>query len=980
MDAKQNFSWVDFYTEFATKLLDYRGNRGLLIEKIQEGYKNIGIELPTLEQDGNLVDIDPFTVFALFNRGITDKNRIAIIQEFSTQFSVSAPLPTHFRGIPVVNNLKTAFYGFLPGRREHDIDNLWTLFSVALALADNESLENRDAFIAAYNLAIQQQQVKWNITMGLFWVRPYRFINLDSRNRWYLSSSDYMPEPIAQQMKQFLRQLPSGEDYLTIGDTIQATVQEGKEPDAIAQLSHRAWIISKEVNEEKRIYEEARDLYNMDANLNFSWIPFYTEFARKLLEYKENRDLLIEKIQQGYKNIGVELPTLEQDGNWVDIDPFTVFALFTRGITDENRIAIIQELSARFSVAAPLPTGFDGLAPVINTQSVFFLDKEKRGGSDIQNLWDVFESAFLLLRDDTQANRDAFTSLYRTVMAQGWVKRRLSLGLSWINPHFFLPVTYYTAHYLRTSEEVSVADKERFDQLEKSLSANSYLEYRDFCEELIASSRLRFKNFMELTFYSSLFFKRREKRKKQSTTLGDSKKDTIRYWLYTPSKWQECSGQGIMDIKDRGLGNLLEYASKEEIAKKIQELLRDDSSHKNHVLAAWQFAREIQPGDIILVKRGSKPGNTTILGRGVVTSEYRYDEIYDSTYAHIRDVDWTHKGEWPFLERLSPKELTEITSYPGQIQEIKDLLVGDMEDPDTLEVTEERDSSSIPYTPEEFLEEVYINSEQYTKIVEVLKRKKNIILQGAPGVGKTFAAKRLAYSIMGKKDKSRATLIQFHQSYSYEDFIMGYRPTESGGFSKKPGPFYEFCNRAADDNEHDYFFIIDEINRGNLSKIFGELFMLIEEDKRGERLQLLYSGERFTVPENVYIIGMMNTADRSLALLDYALRRRFAFIDLRPAFMSDGFKEYQNNLRSKLFDTLMGCIFQLNQAIQNDDSLGDGFVIGHSYFCNLDPESLSSQELSHIIEYEIIPLIKEYWFDNPLKVSEWSDTLRGALK
>ena len=262
-------------------------------------------------------------------------------------------------------------------------------------------------------------------------------------------------------------------------------------------------------------------------------------------------------------------------------------------------------------------------------------------------------------------------------------------------------------------------------------------------------------------------------------------------------------------------------------------------------------------------------------------------------------------------------------------------------------------------------------------LVNVLKVKKNIILQGAPGVGKTYAAKRLAYSIMGVKNIERVMMIQFHQSYSYEDFIMGFRPS-STGFELKKGPFYTFCKKAEVDSDNDYFFIIDEINRGNLSKIFGELFMLIENDKRGVELQLLYSDERFSVPKNVYVIGMMNTADRSLAMLDYALRRRFAFFELTPAFKSDGFIKYQEGLHNANLNNLIAQIEQLNVAIQNDESLGQGFKIGHSYFCN--STEVTDVWLNSIIDYEIVPLLNEYWFDETAKVRDWTQKLKGAIK
>lgn len=235
------------------------------------------------------------------------------------------------------------------------------------------------------------------------------------------------------------------------------------------------------------------------------------------------------------------------------------------------------------------------------------------------------------------------------------------------------------------------------------------------------------------------------------------------------------------------------------------------------------------------------------------------------------------------------------------------------------------------YTKTDFLKDVYMSEDKYDRLVSVMKRKKNMILQGAPGVGKTFAAERLAYSMLGKKDTSHVSLIQFHQNYSYEDFIMGYRPTENG-FALTPGVFYEFCQKAQQHPREDYFFLIDEINRGNMSKIFGELLMLIENSYRGKPVTLSSNGESFTVPKNLYVIGMMNTADRSLAMIDYALRRRFSFIELEPGFETEGFKAYQKGLGNEILDKLVAVVERLNEEIKNDSSLGKGFCIGHSYF------------------------------------------------
>ncbi len=290
--------------------------------------------------------------------------------------------------------------------------------------------------------------------------------------------------------------------------------------------------------------------------------------------------------------------------------------------------------------------------------------------------------------------------------------------------------------------------------------------------------------------------------------------------------------------------------------------------------------------------------------------------------------------------------------------------------------TDGNQNSIALYTKEDFLNEVYMAEENYNTLVGLLKNKKNLILQGAPGVGKTFAATRLAYSMMGEKDDSRIEFVQFHQNYSYEDFIMGYKPQDEG-FKLTNGIFYQFCMNAAEHPDKDYFFIIDEINRGNMSKIFGELLMLIEKDYRGTTVTLAYSRTAFSVPKNLYIIGMMNTADRSLAMIDYALRRRFSFYEMEPGFNSKGFKAYQASLKNETFNTLIEQIIDLNREINIDDSLGSGFRIGHSYFCG--QEECTEEWVKAVVYYDIIPMLQEYWFDDRQKVKRWENLLIGVF-
>lgn len=464
-------------------------------------------------------------------------------------------------------------------------------------------------------------------------------------------------------------------------------------------------------------------------------------------------------------------------------------------------------------------------------------------------------------------------------------------------------------------------------------------------------------------------------KKATGSALADEDVDTVRYWIYSPGdnacKWEDFYNAGVMSIGWGEIGDLSEYDSKDAMKEKLKEFYGQQYSHKMSAHATWQFANEMKPGDIVFVKKGMYK----LIGRGVVEGEYEYQSYTDDDeYSNSRRVNWTHNGEWEHPGQAVMKTLTDITPYTDYVEKLNALFTDDFsEDVDEVETT------YPSYDVNKFLEEVYMDKADYETLVGLIRTKKNVILQGAPGVGKTYAAKRLAYSMMGEKNQERVMLIQFHQSYTYEDFIEGFRPTSAGsGFEIKKGSFYNFCKKAGEDLDNEYFFIIDEINRGNLSKIFGELFMLIENDKRGNSLQLLYSDEKFNVPKNVYIIGMMNTADRSLALLDYALRRRFAFYTMNPGFNSDGFRNYKTKLSSDKINKLIACVESLNNIIASDDSLGEGFCIGHSYFCNI--ENVTDSALSNIVEYELVPLLKEYWFDEPTKVKDWSNNLRSAIK
>lgn len=444
--------------------------------------------------------------------------------------------------------------------------------------------------------------------------------------------------------------------------------------------------------------------------------------------------------------------------------------------------------------------------------------------------------------------------------------------------------------------------------------------------------------------------------------MGGGKIDGIRkpkHWVIgcdsDDEVWQEFRKKGIASIGWDFLGDLRQYEDREEMREKMVEEHGNESKFFNDTLCNWQFSREILPGDFIYVKKGRQ----RIIGYGEVVSGYFYDSDRPRHQSTL-GVKWlsTEELDLPSDRMVGTKTLTQIDDAKWLMEYLTSFYEKGEEPPKIDE-----------YTREDALADLFMSEEQFDSILKLLRRKKNIILQGPPGVGKTFVARRLAYALMGEKNKLRAPMIQFHQSYAYEDFIQGYRPDGKGGFELKDGTFFELCAEAREDSDRDYFLIIDEINRGNLSKIFGELMMLIEHDKRGPgfALQLTYSSGEFHVPPNLHLIGTMNTANRSLSMVDYALRRRFSFIDLKPEFGSGKFGDLLKGRGAT--DGLLGKVRArldaLNETITKDArNLGKGYCIGHSFFCPHGEVAADEAWYRDVVEFEIAPLLREYWMDD----------------
>ena len=696
----------------------------------------------------------------------------------------------------------------------------------------------------------------------------------------------------------------------------------------------------------------------------FTWVPIYQELAKELGRWESRQEELISFLETLRAEGHVITPLQDKDADGArfrlrEIDPFTFFGVFNRRITYDQRIAILRRIKQHFRLRSDLPEDLDGVPILTNMRSCFFPNQTSRDANDISRLWRVFQ---LALGESPLENKE-FLEAFDAALQVKQTNVNLTIALFWIRPDTFLSLDQSTREYLGIRLPTG------------GLSAKFYAEMVRLMSE-------EEKPFPEISL--SAWGAENERMR----VIAESKEAQYRawggisYWL-VGAYWDD---RDPADQTERFLEEgIWENGYKNRYINEVMSMRVNDRI----AIKSASTQRTGLPFDA----RNKTVSRMTIKAIGTVVANRNDGRTVEVEW----DPDFKEKT-WYFYTNRSTiwrLRLDENYRFREYAEKLKDFVWYDREQDydwflnhmlnasDTDQILSEFiEVSKAPYSIDDMIASgVFLSKEELEHIIERLQSKKAMILQGPPGVGKTFISRKLGYALMNELDNDRLEMVQFHQSYSYDDFVRGYRPVagKAGSFVLKNGIFYEFCQKATRDPDREYVFVIDEINRGNISQIFGELLMLIEPDKRGPEfaLPLAYRTEdepHFFVPPNLYLIGLMNVADRSLAMVDYAMRRRFVFITLKPQYDSPLFREWlvQRGMDPELVQFIVERMTRLNNEIREDPLLGENYELGHSFFLPKGDSfaGLDKSWYRRVVRTEIIPLLKEYWFDNPRRADE----------
>lgn len=765
--------------------------------------------------------------------------------------------------------------------------------------------------------------------------------------------------------------------YITIDFPWSDNPQESRNRDSLPtglQSTLKALGITvREINQYGQQIEEY-----LNSSMTPEWKNIHVEAAHRLFEYRDRQGELI-KILQEMESEGMLITKYvdkNKDGSEFildEIDPFTFMGNFNRGIRDEKRSELWGYLKKKWELKSAVPTDFTAL-PILSPQSSWFIGYSyKRSPEDVPVLWDMFENALDGGLESLSAN------LFDRALAVKHVGiANLTMGLFWIAPDSYLSCD---SKNLKKAELLGIATK-----------PDSGSSYKIWVEAVKSKGVSDFINFSSSAYQSAIDSSAQDYGSPFNGVFPNH--DAERYLdLF----------RDVIDSAAEAEPRVLEYTS---------TTLKVNSSNSYTLrvnIGMWATFTIYTKGENIDVEVLLPLEHSEAKEKGITKSfksrpdkiaytlvtysseEFfeKYDAIWDDVLeaAKVNARAFANFKKSPYKNSHRQEFLDLFLNIEGRIKMLKEGLESTTQD-DSEKV--EKPVEHIVYedfTKKDALADLFMSEEELDNIIRQLGRKKNVILEGAPGVGKTFVAKRIAQLYQGNTRQDTIESVQFHQSYAYEDFIQGLRPDiEGGGFSIKDGIFYNLASKASHDKDTPYFLIIDEINRGNLSKIFGELMMLIEADKRGadHSLSLTYSkdaSEVFYVPENLFIIGTMNTADKSLAVVDFALRRRFAFIRLKAGFNVPSYSQFlkDKGVSENLIGKIITKVTTLNNVITSDetDALDAGYEIGHSFFTppkDFDPEQ-EKEWYRDVVKYEVAPLLDEYFVDEPERARELVEDL-----